>query len=177
MKWRYWVPGLRYFGYYDWYLKDFLLEHITLTKKVVRAYSVELKTEPSSGLARAIKFRLLEGFGFSSMPDQDLLLFHAIESAPQRTFVIVFSPVHSSCFTDFKNPEGFEQYRRKLRSFTNVVLLDWSRMNLPDDCFSDTVHLNSKGAAEFSRRLADKLKTIGVAGFSGGHNLAGAGLK
>jgi hypothetical protein len=46
----------------------------------------------------------------------------------------------------------------RLRSFTNVVVLDWSRMELPDECFLDTVHLNEQGALEFSRRFADELR-------------------
>lgn len=161
MEWRYRVPALRYFGYYDWYLKDYLAEHLPSTRKTVRGYAAEVDHPfDRRTLDEAIRSRFEAGFGFSSLPDQTRLLFDAIKSTPQRTFVVVFPPLHASCFANFKDPQGFARYLDQLRSFRNVVVLDWSRMELPDDCFRDTLHLNQKGAIEFSRRFADRLQKI-----------------
>jgi hypothetical protein len=165
MEWRYWVPGLRYFGYYDWYLKDYLAEHTFRAKKTVRGHTVELyQPFDRQSLDEAIKARLRSGFGFDSIPAQDRLLFDRIRSTPQRTFIIVYPPLHSACFANFQNQEGFARHLDKLRSFSNVVVLDWGRMELADDCFFDTIHLNEKGAREVSQRLADWLRTIRAAG-------------
>ncbi len=164
-EWRYWVPGLRYFGYYDWYLQDYLSEHLSPKKKTVYDDAIPLPPRGFDHILRDedIKRRLQAGYGFRSLPDQDSLLFEVIKSTPRRTVIIVYAPLHSSCFANFKDPEGFARYLDKLRSFPNVVLLNWSRMELPDDCFSDTLHLNAKGAQEFSRRLAGVLRTIRAA--------------
>jgi hypothetical protein len=161
MEWRYRVPGLRYFGYYDWYLRYYLAENIFHVSGVVHGHAVPLdKPFDRRALDKDISLRLKEGYGFSSDPEQDRILFDVISNTPQRTFVIVVSPVHSSCFANFRNSEGLVRYLGKLRSFTNVVVLDWGRMELADDCFKDTQHLNARGAAEFSRRLADELRRI-----------------
>jgi hypothetical protein len=172
MRWRYRVPGLRYFGYYDWFLKDYLAEHVAVTKKTVRGYTTEFNAIPfdRQKFDGLIAKRLEAGYGFSNDPDQDRRLFDIIRMTPQRTFIVVFSPVHPSCFSNFKDPEGFAQYLEKLRSFPNVVVLDYGRMECPDDCFRDTVHLNHKGALMFSQRLAGQLQIILAATSSGPHS-------
>jgi hypothetical protein len=179
MQWRYWVPGLRYFGYYDWYLKDYLAENVFRAKKSVRGHTIGLvelnRPFDRRRLDEYIQLRLKEGYDFSSNSNQDRLLFEVISNTPQRTFVMVYSPVHSSCFANFGNAAGFARYLDKLRSFTNVVVLDWGRMDLPDECFRDTVHLNEKGAIEFSRRLADRLRPIRAAANPATRNTVGAG--
>jgi hypothetical protein len=40
-------------------------------------------------------------------------------------------------------------------------------MEFSDDCFVDTEHMNHHGAAEFSRRLAARLRTIRATGIAG----------
>jgi hypothetical protein len=175
MRWRYWVPGLRYFGYYDWYLKDFLAEEMFARRKTVRGYTIDFGRRLTNGLdAATIRRRLDAGYGFSSNPDQTRLLFDSIRNTPNRTFIVVFSPLHSSCFANFRDAEGFARYLGQLRSFTNVVVLDWGRMELADDCFADTLHLNEQGAVEFSRRLADQLRIIRATAISNNNTFSGS---
>ncbi len=174
MEWRYWVPGLRYFGYYDWHLKDYLAEHLFQVKKTVRGHTVGFDQPfDQQALDEKIRVRLESGYGFVSFPDQDQLLYETISNAPQRTFIIVVPPVHSSCFANFRNAEGFARYLDALRRHTNVVVMDWGRMALADDCFKDTQHLNEKGAREFSRKLAQKLTPIAAASMSEHSNHSG----
>jgi hypothetical protein len=160
MEWRYWVPGLRYFGYYDLYIRDYTAEYIFKTRKTVRGYLSNLKpwTQDVANLHGAIEHRMEVGGEFCSNPRQDSRLFDIIKSAPKRTFIMVYSPLHSSCFAKFKNRQDLLDHLEKLRSFPNVVVLDCSQMEFSDDCFLDTEHLNPKGAVEFSRRLADRLR-------------------
>jgi hypothetical protein len=179
MEWRYLVPGLRYFGYYDSYLSDYLAERMSKTKKTVRGYTVASNRQPFDHrvLDKNIKQRLEAGYGFSSYSDPQHLLFDVMKNTPERTFIIVFSPVHSSCFVNFQNREDFAQYLGTLRSLTNVVVLDWSHMELADDCFDDTVHLNERGAREFSQRLANRIRTVCSAAIPDKPNFAGAASK
>jgi hypothetical protein len=169
MEWRYWVPGLRYFGYYDMYIRDYPSEYIFKTKRTVRGFLSDVKPRPQDlvNLHGDIAHRLEVGGEFCATPRQDSVLFDIIKSAPKRTFIMVYSPLHSSCFAKFKNRETFVRHLEKLRSFPNVVVLDCSQMELPDECFVDTEHMNQKGAAEFSRRLADRLRTIRANGDPG----------
>jgi hypothetical protein len=176
MEWRYWVPGLRYFGRYDWYLRSYLSAHLSRSKKTVRGYTFDLLSPPfdRQRLDELIKQRLEAGYGFHSSPDQERIFLGIIRSTPQRTFIIVFSPLHPSCTAHFKDQEGFAQYQAKLRSLPNVVVLDCTRMEFPDEFFTDTLHLNQKGSVEFSRRLADQLRTILAAKVPAAPNPAGA---
>jgi hypothetical protein len=175
MEWRYWVPGLRYFGYYDWYLKDYLAEHLFATKKAVGGYTIEFNEKfDRNQLDADITNRLKLGFGYQPFADQERRLFELIRSTPQRTFVMVFAPMHSSCYTNFVDPQGFARHLDQLRSFTNAVVLNWGRMELPDECFEDTTHLNREGAIRFSRRLADQLKIIRATVNSNNYNISGS---
>lgn len=162
MEWRYWVPGLRYFGYYDWFLKDYLSEHIAVTKKTVRGYTSSFNEArfDRRHLEEAIGKRIKAGNGFRSYADQDTHLFELIRKTPHRTFMLVYSPLHSSCFANFKDLEGFKRYLEVLRGFPNVAIVDWSQMQFPDEFFKDTTHLNAEGAAEFSRRFSKELEIV-----------------
>jgi hypothetical protein len=163
MRWQLWVPGLRYFGYYDSYVREYLIGRRLANVRTVRGYTVLGKDQfDPRAFAEDVQKRLQVGYWFGSDPVQENLLFEVIRSTPQRTFVIVFSPLHSSCFEGFYDPAGFARYLNRLRSFTNVVVLDWGKMELADDCFTDTIHLNQKGAVEFSRRLANQLRTLRI---------------
>jgi hypothetical protein len=165
MEWRYWVPGLRYFGRYDYYLRDYLSARLSRTKKTVRGYTFDSMPQrfDRQTLEEIIKKREKEGYGFHPFPDQVSLFLDIIKNTPQRTFIIVFSPLHPAASAHFKNQEGFERHLAKLRSLPNVVVLDYTRMEFPEEFFGDTLHLNQTGAAEFSRRLAGQLRSIRAA--------------
>jgi hypothetical protein len=162
MQWRFNIPGIRYFGFYDWYLKDFLAERYTVTRRVDRGYTTTYNRLPwdRSTFDAAIKKRLETGYGFKDDPSQDERLFRHIRHAPRRKFVLVYAPVHASCFVNFTGAGEFAQFLVRLRGLDNVVVLDWSRLHFPDEYFADTVHLNERGAIEFSRRLGAELRPV-----------------
>ena len=49
--------------------------------------------------------------------------------------------------------EFYEYYRQNLSS---IPLIDYSNLTLPEGSFGDLVHLNSMGAARFSKMLEEK---------------------
>jgi len=163
MQWRFNIPGLRYFGYYGWYLKDFVAERQAVAREADRGYTTAFgRVLPwdRSDFERSVKRRLKSGYGFKSDPDQDARLFRDIRQYPARKFVLVYSPLHSACFANFTGAPEFGEFLAKLRSMNNVVVLDWSQLGFPDQYFADTLHLNETGAAEFSRRLGAELRPI-----------------
>lgn len=162
MEWRFLVPGLRYFGYYDWYLKDYLNERLGLTRKVVRGYTVSTNGTDFSrqDLEAAVQKRLAEGFTYTEDRSQLAQFLRRVRSAPNRRFIIVFSPLHSSCFRVFRNYSGFQKYVADLRAEPNATVLDWSQMPLKDEDFTDTTHLSFQGARKFSTRLHDEIKDL-----------------
>jgi hypothetical protein len=163
MQWRFWIPGIRYFGYYDTYLKNYLAEHTTSIRKMDRGYTHRvLDAIPwiRSEFDVAVKKRLQEGVWFGLDPAQEQRLLYRLDGTPHRTFFLVCVPLHRSCFV---HPRGLQERRRfieKVATKKNVVVLDWSRVELPDEYYLDTVHLNERGAAEFSRRLGTEIRRI-----------------
>jgi hypothetical protein len=162
MSWRFLVPGLRYFGYYDWYFKDFLSEHLGLTRNVDRGYEYKLNAlafDPTR-FAEAVKKRRETGYGYSEDPEDIEKLTARILCAPQREFVLVFLPIHDSCFENFTGKKDFTKALARWRRIPNVRVLDYSELRYPDEYFTDTMHLNQKGAVEFSRRFGADLRHV-----------------
>jgi hypothetical protein len=54
--------------------------------------------------------------------------------------------------------DKLEAYEERLRALPNVVLIDWARLDYPDEFFFDTVHLQHDGAVDFSRRLGRQIR-------------------
>jgi len=162
MKWRYYFPGIRYFGYYDWYLKLFINGSRSGTKRVERGYTYELdsvRADPAA-FAQMVRARSQMSLGYNPNEEQDRRLLSNIRAHPERLFFLVYSPYHSSCFAHFDDAEKFQAFKMELSALRNVVLIDWGRLDYPDDFFSDTTHLNRAGAVDFSRRLGSRLREV-----------------
>ena len=159
MSWRYYIPGIRNFGFYDSLLQDYLNERMHV-QKVSRGFS-ELTHSPPFAQAKLdeyVRGRLEARTGFFQDEDQNRRLIAHITEHPERLFFLVISPYLPSYFTHFQNPYKLTAYEEKLSALPNVVLLDWSRLDYPDDCFLDTLHLRREAAAKFSRKLGDKIR-------------------
>ena len=51
-----------------------------------------------------------------------------------------------------------EYYKCYNDNFSDIELLDYSKYNLPLDCYKNAHHLNAKGATIFTKKLTDDLK-------------------
>ena len=162
LRWQYSVPGLRYFGFYDIYLKDYVSDRSVLTRVIDRGYTTALRPRPwdRGVFEAAVRKRLEMGYGYSSDPRQEGTLFQHIRSAPQRKFILVYSPLHQACFANFTGAAAFSEFVQKLRQMSNVTVLDFGRLALPDEDFEDTTHLNDRGARIFSQRMGEELRRI-----------------
>ena len=161
MEWRYYLPGIRYSGYYDLYFKDYINEHLHVTK-VYNGFS-ELVHPPPFDRAKFdeyVRERLQTTTGYFPDEDQNRRLIAHITEHPQRLFFLVISPYHPSYYAHFQNEDKLKAYEKKLAAFPNVVVIDWGRMPYPDEYFLDTVHLRREAAADFSRKLGDRIRQI-----------------
>jgi hypothetical protein len=155
-QWHYAVPGLRYFGSYDWYIKGILSDHIKATRTVRHGYSVEFNEIRwrRDLFQQNIQRRLWQPpLQFGVDPDQMRRFLELIDSAPDRVFVVVISPLHK---VYLRNAVGEAAYRQQLATLakrSNVRLIDFMRAPYPDEYFRDTGHLNYRGAQVFSADL------------------------
>lgn len=161
MEWRYYIPGLRYFGYYDSILKDWLSARMHVTK-MNNGFS-ELTRLPAFDQAKLdgyVRDRLKLTTGYYPDEDQNSRLIAQIAGHPQRLFFLVISPYHPSYYAHFQNADKLAAFEAKLSALPNVVLVDWGRLDYPQDDFLDTLHLRRVAAAKFSRQLGEKVRQV-----------------
>ena len=163
-KWYFRVPGLRYFGSWDWYIKGVLTEHIGLTKVVMRGYTHELNEFPwdAALFAADVRKRLGIPLHWGFVPRQEARLIQLIRQAPHRSFFIVLSPLHRSFFANAVGEQQFRAQLAALRRLPNVHILDFSHVSYPDRFFRNTGHLDYNGARVFSAELRNRLIADGV---------------
>lgn len=158
----YTIPFLKYFGQYEYYVRDFLNNKMQLTKVSNKGAAIEKKLLTASQFDALVQQRLSYGEGLSI--DSALMQeFKAIiTSHPEREFVFVVAPYHYSFYKSYQTPHEAEEYLRMLASFPNTHVLDFGHMPLSDDMYLNTSHLHFKGATIFCRALRDSLLAIGV---------------
>lgn len=157
--WRYSLPGIRYFGHYGWYLKELINDRYSVMRKVVRGYAYEKYTSfDRTRMDLAVKGRLNGKNEYSPDEDQDRRLLAQIQGHPERLFFLVYAPLHASHYTHFENMERFNAFKAKLSALPNVALLDYGRVDYPDEWYKDTSHLLQAGATDFSRKLGEKIR-------------------
>lgn len=157
--WRYLVPGVRYFGYYDYYLRELLNDRAQLMRTVERGFSHEKYWAfDRARLDEAVRRRAQGCNGYFPDEEQDARLIRHINEHPERLFFIVYSPAHAANFVNFQHAELFERFKARLGSMPNVVVLDFERQEFPDEWFKDTNHLLYDGAVAFSRKLGEEVR-------------------
>jgi len=156
------VPFIRYYGQYENYVRDYLNNRIQLTKFPNKGAAIEKKVLTETEFNRLVQQRRNSVETF--VTDTALLhrLLHVISSHPDRYFVFVVSPYHSSYFEKYANPQTAEAFLNELRSYKNARVFDYGKMGLPDSLFFNTSHLNLQGAVTFCRSLKDSLTTLGI---------------
>lgn len=156
MSWRYYVPGIRYYGYYDAFLSEMLFP----TQKVTDGFGEWRHPMPFSQgrFDEIVRVDLTRKVGYVPEQNWDFKLETRIAAHTNRLFFLVISPYHSAYFVNFKNLDKFTNVKQKLSALPNVILIDWSRLYNDDKYFQDTVHLRREAAADFSRRLGETIR-------------------
>lgn len=151
------IPFVKYSGYFEMYTKAYINDKLNLTRYTNKGASVE-KIETSAAYFEELINRQLKAERvFKNEPELETELGRIIKSNPQRKFIFVITPYHESFFNGYSNIQDAENYLASLKKNTNVAVLDFSRINFPNEYFYDTRHLNLKGAFAFNRILRDSL--------------------
>lgn len=159
-QWYYAVPGLRYFGSWDWFVKGLLTDRIALTKRMDRGFVVHLDEAPWSAelFAKDVAKRRATAVRWGFDPRQQRRLMELVASAPQRRFVIVLSPLHSSGLVRASGQAEFRDLLGEMaEAAPNLTIIDMISMDYPDQYFLNTTHLNQRGARAFSADLRAEL--------------------
>lgn len=164
-RWYYAVPGLRFYGSWDWYIKGLLTDRFALTKRVERGYVHHLDQAPwnAEQFARDVEKRLQNPLRWKIDRRQARDLLSLTGRAPDRDFIIVLSPLHRSFLIHARGEAGF---RRQLAAITaaapNLQVIDLTRKAYPDPYYLNTGHLNERGAEAFSTDLRRALIRLNV---------------
>ena len=97
------IPFVKYYGYYEYYLKMYMSTKINLTKITDNGASLELNQLTKSKFDELVNQRLATTDGFNNDRNLEREFMDIIKNNPKRTFIIAISPYHSSCFHKFKN--------------------------------------------------------------------------
>jgi uncharacterized protein (DUF2164 family) len=162
-RWYYAVPGLRYFGSYDWYTKGIVSDYTSGRDAIRHGYHppVSAIAPTRAGFDAAVAARAREQLALGMASDQWNRMVQLIRKAPQRRFAIVLSPLHKSFFVHVTGQKQFQDRLATLAAIPNVRVFDFSRAPYPDAYFEDSAHLDTQGAAVFSGELKQALSHAG----------------
>jgi len=151
------IPGIKYYGYFETYLKYYLNNKTNITKVTNKGGSFELNREDTTQFRMNVNRRLMWPAFFVHEGNLEKKLENLISTYPGRKIYLVIPPYHSSFTSTFLNKADFNGFLQYFDRYPNVRVIDFSEMKLADDCFYNTTHLNYKGAGIFSRALRDTL--------------------
>jgi len=154
------LPFFKYYGYYEFYLKNWLNNKINLTKKTDHGSSLELNKLNPKKFNELVNQRNATSFMFNNDRFLENDFLNILKANKKRSFIIVVSPYHSSCFVNFKNYDSVKMFFHKIDSLTNVRVFDFSHVDYPDSLFMNTTHLNYDGAQRFTHELKDSIMSI-----------------
>jgi hypothetical protein len=159
-KFYYRIPFIKYYGQYESYFKDFLNGRMMLTKFMDRGASIEKDILTKERFDFLVQERRATVTWFKNDSALERQFVSLVTANPNRRFIIIIPPLHSSYFSQYKNYEDALRFFSYLSSFPNIRVLNYGRYYYPDDCFANTSHLNYKGAVLFNRLIKDTLRKI-----------------
>jgi hypothetical protein len=160
--WR--IPGIRYFGSIDGFMKERLNERLQLTKSMNKGAAIEKNVLAPAAFAKLVQQR--RDSVHLWRPRRDLLdsLQLRIGQYPHRKFCLVVGPYHQAYYSSFAS-EGFREAQKalaRLDSIPNCIVIRIEGRDWPDGEFLNTTHVSYSGAGKFSRMLRDSLQIRGL---------------
>ncbi len=186
--WNFRVPGLRYFGLYMDYTRDFLkpkleteeliscggvfyppkeqvfLRYLAKREEMIKEeQNLREKKKSNPTLFNNSDARRLEYFEalFSFDPDSgNVAKFESLmKENPNRQFFLVYSPQNWSKIDALENYDEVISFLDKLeKDHPNLKVLDYSLADFPDTYYRDSGHMNILGAKVFSGMLGRDMK-------------------
>ena len=160
-KWNYSIPFIKYFGHYETYTQYYISELTNLTQLTEKGGTFKKNSLTKVKFDALVQKRLKAESSFSI---EKVLLeecYHLIEST-DRKIITVVSPYHKSYFNKFENIEVANDFLLKLGKRDNVEVIDLRHYIEDDELFTNTTHLNYKGAVSFSEELNRLLVELNI---------------
>ena len=150
------IPGIKYFGHYEYYFKSFLNDIFNITKVTQNGGVFEKNTLLKK------KFDILIS---RRKNNPDLFVFdentakkfdRLIKSTKRKIFLVV-APYHYSYLSSFQNTEMVDNYLKKIDNNRNLIVIDLRDEIVNKSLFFNTTHLNYEGAISLSKILKKKM--------------------
>lgn len=156
------VPFIRFFGNYDYYTKAFLQSRDPLTKYVDKGASSEKNVVTPKRFQVDVN-RQLATQKKNFVNDPALTEeFKSLVRDTDRLILFVVTPLHPSYFVNNTIENERALFLNQLdNEFSNLVVLDYSRLLKEDSLFFNTTHVNYKGAQQFSKKVRSDLDSLG----------------
>ena len=164
-KWYYHVRGLRYYGYYQYYIKNYLGTR-SGKNYINKGGFFLLEKTPESDLQEEIKRRETTPMVYYANKQAETNFYNLLAANHGRKIFVVMAPYHNSIMKGIQGKELADAYFEKIKKIPNVYFFDYSSMPYPDSYFKNTTHLNFKGAQEFSMELKKQFHKIEPAYFN-----------
>ncbi|MEY3443606.1 MAG: hypothetical protein RLZZ519_1887 [Bacteroidota bacterium] len=153
------IPGIRYYGAIDAFIKDRLNERLQLTKAINKGAAIEKAVTAPAQMAVLVQKRRDSTERFDPRPELVDTLCKRIEMHPNRMFYIVVAPYHAAYYASIPD---IDQKKAKytmdrLDAFPNAKLINFDTREWPDSLFFNTSHVSQLGAIKMSQMLKDSL--------------------
>jgi hypothetical protein len=157
--WYYHVKGIRYFGYYQFYIKNYMGAR-SKKNHVNKGGFFLLEKTPKTDLDEEIKLR--EKMPMEYYPNEvvENEFCRLVSENHGRKIFIVVAPYHNSIMKNIIGKPSADVFFEKLKKIPNVYFFDYSSTPYPDAYFKNTTHLNFLGAKQFSAELKEKFHQI-----------------
>ncbi|MCD6011921.1 MAG: hypothetical protein K0Q79_1783 [Flavipsychrobacter sp.] len=154
------IPLLNYFGYYENFFRLYLRDKSDL-KISNKGATFEKNSIPKRDFDRMVAERHDAQPLYGMDPALKQRLLNIIEQHPERYFVFVIVPYHSSCRMADYMPR-LDTLCRTINSLKNAHVFNLGTMPLNDDKFFNTSHINYNGAIIFTQAFKDSLMVLNM---------------
>lgn len=154
------VAGLRFAFNYEYILKDYLKDLASYQDSTRAGYTYyNSRTLVDTSSFEQFRLKHQEPIKRLDFRDkQDRYFSKLLKDNPQQRFAIVFTPAYHKFDKPIVSDTAIARHRLSFYNLPNVTVFNCYEFDLPRDCFHDPLHVNMKGAARFSRAIADSLK-------------------
>jgi len=157
------LPLIRYFGY-QMVIKNGLLQFLKL-----RNYNSHPSYKgfyPEKGQWNPTELNRLEDITFETDTAAAKLFEQYLTDCKKNEIkvILVNSPVYYRAMNKVSNRDSMTDYFQDISTKNGHIYLDYTKDDICLDStnFSVSVHLNEKGAAKFTRKLANDLDSLGI---------------
>lgn len=155
----YHIPGLRYYGFYQHYFKNYI-GNSSKKNYVNKGGFFLLEKTSAKDLSEEVELRKNDPFTYTVNIEKENRFINLLAMNKKCKIFIVIAPYHNSYMKILNGRNAANQFLMKIKKNPNVYVFDYSDVSYPDSMFKNTTHLNYLGAQKFSTELKAKFHYI-----------------